>query len=195
MERAIERASRASRDARALATADDAFQEWVVPEIDVMLRVANSLTRDPGEAEDLVQDALLRAYRAIEGFDGRYPRAWLLTIVRNTHLNRVRKRPPELLDDPDEDIDRLSRHGTASTVEEDVVGGTLDAVIDAALRELPAKHRQVLELVDMDGLNYQETAQVLGVPVGTVMSRLHRARKSMKHRLDRAGLTPRRRAQ
>jgi RNA polymerase sigma-70 factor, ECF subfamily len=193
MERAIEPAAGASRDAQAFATADDAFQRWVVPEIEVMLRVANSLTRDPGEAEDLVQDALIRAYRAIEGFDGRYPRAWLLTIVRNTHLNRVRKRRPELLDDPDHDIDRLSRQGTASTVEEDVVGGTLDAVIDAALRELPAKHRQVLELVDMDGLNYQETAQVLGVPVGTVMSRLHRARKSMKHRLDRAGLTPRRR--
>ena len=177
------------------ATADDAFQQWVVPEIEVMLRVANSLTRDPGEAEDLVQDALIRAYRAIEGFDGRYPRAWLLTIVRNTHLNRVRKRRPELLDDPEQDIDRLSRQGTASTVEDDVVGGTLDAVIDAALRELPAKHRQVLELVDMDGLNYQEAALVLGVPVGTVMSRLHRARKSMKRRLDRAGLTPRRRVQ
>lgn len=160
-----------------------------------MLRVANSLTRDTGEAEDLVQDALIRAYRAIEGFDGRYPRAWLLTIVRNTHLNRVRKRRPELLDDPDQEIDRLSRQGTASTVEDDVVGGTLDAVIDAALRELPAKHRQVLELVDMDGLNYQEAALVLGVPVGTVMSRLHRARKSMKRRLDRAGLTPRRRVQ
>jgi RNA polymerase sigma-70 factor (ECF subfamily) len=116
--------------------------------------VANSLTRDPGEAEDLIQDALIRAYRAIEGFDGQYPRAWLLTIVRNTHLNRVRKRRPELLDDPDQDIERLSRQGTASTVEEDVVGGTLDAVIDAALRELPANHRQVLELVDMDGLNY-----------------------------------------
>lgn len=157
--------------------------------------MANSLTRDPGEAEDLIQDALIRAYRAIEGFDGQYPRAWLLTIVRNTHLNRVRKRRPELLDDPDQDIDRLSRQGTASTVEEDVVGGTLDAVIDAALRELPANHRQVLELVDMDGLNYQEAAQVLGVPVGTVVSRLHRARKSMKRRLDRAGLTPRRRVQ
>jgi RNA polymerase sigma-70 factor (ECF subfamily) len=180
---------------QAFATADDAFQQWVVPEIEVMLRVANSLTRDTGEAEDLVQDALIRAYRAIEGFDGRYPRAWLLTIVRNTHLNRVRKRRPELLDDPDQDIDRLSRQGTASTVEDDVVGGTLDAVIDAALRELPAKHRQVLELVDMDGLNYQEAALVLGVPVGTVMSRLHRARKSMKRRLDRAGLTPRRRVQ
>lgn len=151
--------------------------------------MANSLTRDPGEAEDLIQDALIRAYRAIEGFDGQYPRAWLLTIVRNTHLNRVRKRRPELLDDPDQDIDRLSRQGTASTVEEDVVGGTLDAVIDAALRELPANHRQVLELVDMEG------AQVLGVPVGTVVSRLHRARKSMKRRLDRAGLTPRRRVQ
>lgn len=194
MERAIEAAG-ASRSAQAIATADDAFQQWVVPEIEVMLRVANSLTRDPGEAEDLVQDALIRAYRAIEGFDGRYPRAWLLTIVRNTHLNRVRKRRPELLDDPDQEIDRLSRQGTASTVEDDVVGGTLDAVIDAALRELPAKHRQVLELVDMDGLNYQEAALVLGVPVGTVMSRLHRARKSMKRRLDRAGLTPRRRVQ
>lgn len=194
MERATEAAG-ASRSARAFATADDAFQQWVVPEIEVMLRVANSLTRDTGEAEDLVQDALIRAYRAIEGFDGRYPRAWLLTIVRNTHLNRVRKRRPELLDDPDQDIDRLSRQGTASTVEDDVVGGTLDAVIDAALRELPAKHRQVLELVDMDGLNYQEAALVLGVPVGTVMSRLHRARKSMKRRLDRAGLTPRRRVQ
>ena len=144
-----------------------------------MLRVANSLTRDPGEAEDLVQDALIRAYRAIEGFDGQYPRAWLLTIVRNTHLNRIRKPRPELLDDPNQDIDRLSRQGTASTVEEDVVGGTLDAVIDAALRELPANHRQVLELVDMDGLNYWEAAQVVGVPVGTVVSRLHRARKSM----------------
>jgi RNA polymerase sigma-70 factor (ECF subfamily) len=194
MERAIDAAG-ASRSAQAIATADDAFQQWVVPEIEVMLRVANSLTRDPGEAEDLVQDALIRAYRAIEGFDGRYPRAWLLTIVRNTHLNRVRKRRPELLDDPDQEIDRLSRQGTASTVEDDVVGGTLDAVIDAALRELPAKHRQVLELVDMDGLNYQEAALVLGVPVGTVMSRLHRARKSMKRRLDRAGLTPRRRVQ
>jgi RNA polymerase sigma-70 factor (ECF subfamily) len=195
MERAIERATRASRGAQAFATADEAFQHWVVPEIEVMLRVANSLTRDPGEAEDLVQDALLRAYRAIEGFDGRYPRAWLLTIVRNTHLNRVRKRRPELLDDPEHDIDRLSRQETASTVEKDVVGGTLDAVIEAALGELPAKHRQVLELVDMDGLNYREAAEVLGIPVGTVMSRLHRARKSMKHRLDRAGLTPRRRAQ
>lgn len=194
MERAIDAAG-ASRSAQAIATADDAFQQWVVPEIEVMLRVANSLTRDPGEAEDLVQDALIRAYRAIEGFDGRHPRAWLLTIVRNTHLNRVRKRRPELLDDPDQEIDRLSRQGTASTVEDDVVGGTLDAVIDAALRELPAKHRQVLELVDMDGLNYQEAALVLGVPVGTVMSRLHRARKSMKRRLDRAGLTPRRRVQ
>jgi DNA-directed RNA polymerase specialized sigma24 family protein len=79
MERAIERAASSLRDAQAFATADDAFQHWVVPEIEVMLRVANSLTRDPGEAEDLVQDALIRAYRGIEGFDGQYPRAWLLT--------------------------------------------------------------------------------------------------------------------
>jgi RNA polymerase sigma-70 factor (ECF subfamily) len=194
MERAIAAAGETSRSVPTFATADDAFRHWVLPEIEVMLRVARSLTRDPSEAEDLVQDALLRAYRAIEGFDGRYPRAWLLTILRNTHLNRVRKRRPELLDDPELDLDRMSRQETASSVEEDVVGGTLDATIDAALRDLPAKHRQVLALVDMDGLTYREAAQVLGVPVGTVMSRLHRARRRMKDRLVRAGLTPGRRA-
>ena len=76
------------------ATDDTAFERYVLPEIEVLLRVANSLTRNHAEAEDLVQDTLLRAYRAIDGFDGRYPRAWLLTILRNTHINRNRRRRP-----------------------------------------------------------------------------------------------------
>ena len=77
------------------------FDHFVVPEIEVMLRVARSLTAGAAEAEDLVQDSLLRAYRSIDTFDGRHPRAWLLTIVRNTNINRNRRQRPGLVDDPD----------------------------------------------------------------------------------------------
>jgi RNA polymerase sigma-70 factor (ECF subfamily) len=71
---------------------DEAFQRLVVPEIETMLGIARGLTRGIADAEDLAQDALVRAYRAIDPFDGRHPRAWLLTIVRNTHINRGRRR-------------------------------------------------------------------------------------------------------
>ena len=85
-----------------------AFRQYVLPEIDVMYRVAMSLTRNKADAEDLVQDSLVRAYKAVDRFDGRYPRAWLLTILRNTQINRTRRRRPELLNDPDTDMERLS---------------------------------------------------------------------------------------
>ena len=82
------------------AAADAAFARYVTPELDVLYRVALSITRKPADAEDLVQDTLLRAYRSIERFDGRYPRAWLLTIMRNAQINRVRRKRPELLREP-----------------------------------------------------------------------------------------------
>lgn len=82
-------------------TGDDVFNRLVLPEVDVMWRVALSLTRNRADAEDLVQESLLRAYRAIDTFDGRYPRAWLLTILRNTERNRHRRRRPELLREPE----------------------------------------------------------------------------------------------
>ena len=85
-----------------------AFRQYVLPEIDVMYRVAMSLTRNKADAEDLVQDSLVRAYKAVDRFDGRYPLAWLLTILRNTQINRTRRRRPELLNDPDTDMERLS---------------------------------------------------------------------------------------
>lgn len=175
-------------------TADDrAFQQFVVPEIETMLRVAKTLAPDRAEAEDLVQDALVRAYRGIGGFDGRHPRAWLLTIVRNTHLNRSRRRRPALLDDPDAELDRLARHPAGSTVEADVVDAALDDVVGECLRELPHDHRRIVELVDVEGLSYREAAEAVGVPIGTVMSRLHRARKRMRDHLVRAGIGQRRR--
>lgn len=171
------------------------FAAYVLPEVEVLLRVALSLTRRAADAEDLVQDTLLRAYQGIEGFDGAHPRAWLLTIMRNAQVNRTRRRRPELLDDPDLTFDRLAATETAGTEEPEtvVVGETFDAVVADALAALPERFRRVVTLVDVNGLSYAEAAEVLGVPVGTVMSRLHRARARMKHRLAAAGLAPRRR--
>lgn len=174
-------------------TNEEAFERHVLPEIEVLLRVAQSLTRNHADAEDLVQDTLIRAYRGIGGFDGRHPRAWLLTILRNTHINRNRRRRPELLRDQDATFERLA--GDASTDRADLfVENTIDGEILAALGELSDDFRRVVELVDIDGLSYPEAAEVLGVPVGTVMSRLHRARRRIRDRLDRAGPAPRTRA-
>lgn len=173
-------ASRTDRDA--------AFKQYVVPEIDVMYRVAMSLTRNRSDAEDLVQDALIRAYKAVDRFDGRHPRAWLLTIVRNAQINRTRRKRPGLLDDPDADLDRLSStdSGDAFDPEATVVDPMFSATVTSALDSLPTKFRKPVELVDLGGLSYQEAADEIGVPVGTVMSRLHRARKRIREHLDDA---------
>lgn len=168
-----------------------AFAEYVLPEVEVLLRVALSLTAQPADAEDLVQDTLLRAYRAVDRFDGRYPRAWLLTILRHTEVSRRRERRPYLLDNPDADLDRLTPAADA-TPEELVVDMTFDEIVDAAFRALPLRDQQVVQLVHVDGLSYAEAAQVLGVPKGTVMSRLFRARKRIRDQLMVAGLEPER---
>ncbi|MEZ5280663.1 MAG: sigma-70 family RNA polymerase sigma factor [Acidimicrobiales bacterium] len=166
-----------------------AFKLYVVPELDVMYRVAMTLTRNKSDAEDLVQDALIRAYKAIDRFDGRHPRAWLLTIVRNAQINRTRRRRPGLLDDPDADLERLATTDTGGAFDPEatVVDPVFDASVTSALDALATKFRRPVELVDIGGLSYQEAADQLGVPVGTVMSRLHRARKKIREHLDDAG--------
>lgn len=164
------------------------FAKQVLPEVEVLLRVARSLTRHPADAEDLVQDTLLRAYRAIDRFDGRHPRAWLLTILRNTHANRGRGRRAEVLSD----VDVAQAAAPAAEEPEAVVlRGTFDAAVERAFHGLPAKFRLVVELVDLGGLSYQEAAVTLDVPVGTVMSRLHRGRGRIRAALEAAGLQAR----
>lgn len=169
-------------------TAHEAFERYVVPELDVLLRVAMSLTRNSADAEDLVQDTLLRAYGAIERFDGRYPRAWLLTIMRNAQVNRVRRRRPELIRDPDAGDRILESQTPHDSAEHDALRGAFDAAVEDALDALPDTFKQVVRLVDLDGLSYQEAADVMGVPIGTVMSRLHRARQRIRGRLRDTGL-------
>ncbi len=170
-----------------------AFDRYVVPEIPVLYRVALSLTGQKADAEDLVQETLVRAFRAADRFDGAYPRAWLLTILRRAHLNRVRGRRPVLLHDGESVERSLENTGPPVASAEDVViSEEFEAVVSDALRALPDKHRAVVTLVDIEGLSYQEAADVLGVPRGTVMSRLHRARARIRARLDVAGIAPRR---
>ena len=164
---------------------DARFREQVLPELEVLYRVARRLTGSTADAEDLVQDTLLKAYRAFDRFDGRYLRAWLLTIMRNHHRNQLRKRRPDLLDD--EVAQRLPGHGQDARrdgVDERAFHDDLDPVVREALRSLSPKHRSVIALVDLDGLTYREAAELLAVPVGTVMSRLHRARSKVRSRLE-----------
>lgn len=170
-------------------TGDDVFNRLVLPEVDVMWRVALSLTRNRADAEDLVQESLLRAYRAIDTFDGRYPRAWLLTILRNTERNRHRRRRPELLREPEIAEERVPAT-EPDAVERRAEDAEFDAAVTAALEQLPENFRSVVELVDVDGLTYQEAADVLEVPLGTVMSRLHRARRRIRDMLVPAGFGP-----
>ena len=165
-----------------------AFDTYVLPELDVLYRTAWSLTRSDTDAQDLVQETLLRAFRAIDRFDGRYPRAWLLTIMRNANINRARKKKPDLLDDPDATFERSTMFAEHDGPEEIVLDSEFDATVEEGFRALPEKFRGVVELVDLNGLSYQEAADVLDVPVGTVMSRLHRARKRIRDHIAEVGL-------
>lgn len=165
-------------------SSQELFEKYVVPETEVMFRVAMSITRNKADAEDLVQDTMLRAYRSIDRFDGRHPRAWLLTILRNAAINRVRRKRPELLRDPDLTMERLAdTDPDTANVEAIVVDSVFDADVERALHGLSDKFIEVIEMVDLNGLSYQETADALGVPVGTVMSRLHRARAKIRKQL------------
>lgn len=169
--------------------AEVGFSRYVLPEIDVLYRVAFSITRNKADAEDLVQDTMLRAFRAIDRFDGRHPRAWLLTIMRNAQINRVRRRRPGLLNNPDDFADReAGMADQAPGPEQLVMDRQFDSVVEDAYLALPDKFRQVIDLVDLAGLSYDEAATVLEIPQGTVMSRLHRGRTRIRESLADAGM-------
>ena len=169
-----------------------AFARYVVPEVEVLGRAAMTIAARPADVEDLVQDTLLRAYRSIDRFDGAHPRAWLLTIMRNAQVNRNRRRRPALLEEPDTSLERLaSEADDDADPEASVMAEHFDDAVDRALRGLPERLRRVVELVDVDALTYREAAELLGIPEGTVMSRLHRARMRIRARLAAVGVAPR----
>ncbi len=164
----------------------EAFRAFVEPEIEVLLRVAGAMTSNQADAEDVVQETLVKAFRAVDRFDGRHPRAWLLTILRNTNANSHRRRRPGIIGDLDALRTARPAFGSAElpSAEDTWVSEELTADLAAALDSLDVKFRAVVVLVDVHDLSYAEAAAVLGVPVGTVMSRLSRARERLRRQLS-----------
>lgn len=163
----------------------DEFSRLVLAEIDSVSRVARSMARDHAEADDLVQETYTRAIAGWEGFTLHEfgARAWLLRILRNTFLNRVAKLSRE--HQSDDDFSTLQASEQAPEVHDAAIDWNLvDSRLAAAVAHLPEALRSTLLLWAIEELKYNEIAQVMGVPIGTVMSRLHRARALLKTRLE-----------
>ena len=155
------------------------------------------MTRNPSDAEDLVQETYLKAYRAFGGFQqGTNLKAWLYKILTNTFINtyRSKKRRPEQTElDEVEDLYLYRRLGGLEAVaanrsaEEEVLDHFTDTEVKAAVEALPEGFRLAVLLADVEGFSYKEIAEILDVPIGTVMSRLHRGRKALQKALHEFG--------
>ncbi len=168
-----------------------AFDSEVLPHLDLLYGNALRLTRSKADAEDLVQETILRAFRFFDRFErGSNVKAWLLRIQYNLFVNRYRRGVRER--DVRESMahepggrDVLSRTALRALTDPD--GDALRPLVQqelaAALEELPEDHRTVVVLADIEELSYKEIAEVLGCPIGTVMSRLHRARRALREKL------------
>lgn len=156
------------------------FEELILPEMPFLARIARSMSHSDAEAEDLAQDTLVKAYRAMDRFDGRHPRAWLARIARNTAINRDQRNREFVVSDEDLLIDTEDTDAVFSDPEGTVLGGMVDDALKQALNDLPPAFRSVVQLVDVEEMSYQEAADALDVPVGTIMSRLHRARRRLR---------------
>ena len=164
-----------------------------MPFMDVLYSAAMRMTRNPADAEDLVQETYLRAYRGFGGFqEGTNLKAWLYRILTNTYINmyRAKKRRPDEVDfDDAEDFYLFRRIGGLEAAEAGRTPETLvldsmpEAVIKEAIEALPEQFRVAVLLADVEGFSYKEIAEITGVPIGTVMSRLHRGRKQLQARL------------
>src|SRR5262245_10281965 len=165
-----------------------AFETEALASLDSLYRTALRLTRVPADAEDLVQETYLKAFRAAESFKpGTNLRAWLFTILHNTARNRVRDRARDTVSVDSEVVERAAERpgigGVAETPESLLLRDTLAPELQAAIDALPEAFREAVWLRDVEEFSYAEIADMLSIPVGTVMSRISRGRRLLYERL------------
>ena len=166
------------------------FEAEAMPLLPGLYSAAYRLTRNAADAEDLVQETYLRAFRSFHQFQpGTNLKAWLYRILTNTFINSYRKRqrePQTVSDDEIEDwylYSKMSDEGFEPSAETAVLESLPDEDVQEALSSLPEQFRIAVLLADVEGFSYKEIAEITGVPIGTVMSRLHRGRKALEKRL------------
>src|SRR6266700_5467841 len=162
------------------------FEREALVHLDALYRVALRLTNNAADADDLVQETMLKAYRAWDQYEkGTNAKGWLLTILRHAFINEYRRRTrhPETVD-----LDAIEPFAVFEEVQDDDPQGTFfDRIVDdevlRAIDLLPEQFRETVVLSDVEGMSYEEIARMLEVPVGTVKSRLFRARRLLQHKL------------
>jgi RNA polymerase sigma-70 factor (ECF subfamily) len=168
----------------------DRFEREALPLLNGMYAAAYRLTRNAADAEDLIQETFLRAYRGFHQFQpGTNLKAWLYRILTNTFINSYRKKqrqPQTISEDEVEDwylYSKMAEEGLEPSAETRVLESLPDEEVQEALSSLPEQFRIAVLLADVEGFSYKEIAEITGVPIGTVMSRLHRGRKALEKRL------------
>lgn len=165
------------------------FEEEIVPHLDAMYNFALRLTSDPSDAEDLVQDTIVKAFRFFSSYEkGTNAKAWLFRILKNSYINNYRKQskqPNQVdYDEVSEFYETIRADRTdTSDLEDKMFRELVDDDISQALEELPEDFRTVVLLCDVEGFTYEEIANMLDVPIGTIRSRLHRGRNLLKDQL------------
>jgi RNA polymerase sigma-70 factor, ECF subfamily len=166
-----------------------AFEHEALPHADILYNYALRMTNDPADADDLVQETFLKAFRFWDKYEqGTNIRAWLFRILKNSYINRYRKvsKEPDTVDyDEVQNFYASIRDESAdpNDLQQSIFGNLLEDEVAGAIAELPEDFRTVVILSDIEGLPYEEIAEFVDCPVGTVRSRLHRGRKLLRARL------------